>query len=278
MVVDAQDPRSNRRDVSLPGRPGVDMRRYDRISIGVEATRQYRPRTRHRSVAADIMRFYGTLMDDTPYESLTVSMLEHEVPGGHSPAYFSIINNAAPFSKLYWGNDPSAFAGVPEFFLATSWRINGGDRRSAGRTITSSGSARDSHSTFSALYAQRAHGDASFTAMLRQFRRWSISESDQGPVDLGYRLGLIQGRDVFSAPSSTTKAPPFCTCCGGSSATKRSSTACAVFTVSRSSESRHRRVRTRDGDSLRTFARSILRPVDPRRDIPTFAIVDDPAR
>ena len=39
-------------------------------------------------------------------------------PGGHSPAYFSIINNAAPFSKLYWGNDPSAFAGVPEFFLA----------------------------------------------------------------------------------------------------------------------------------------------------------------
>ena len=33
-------------------------------------------------------------------------------------AYFAIINNAAPFSKLYWGNDPSAFAGVPEFFLA----------------------------------------------------------------------------------------------------------------------------------------------------------------
>jgi aminopeptidase N len=36
--------------------------------------------------------------------------------------------------------------------------------------------------------------------MLRQFRRWSLSESDQGPVDLGYRLGLIQGQGrIFRA-------------------------------------------------------------------------------
>jgi aminopeptidase N len=36
--------------------------------------------------------------------------------------------------------------------------------------------------------------------MLRQFRRWSISESDQGPIDLGYRLGLIQGQGrIFRA-------------------------------------------------------------------------------
>jgi aminopeptidase N len=31
--------------------------------------------------------------------------------------------------------------------------------------------------------------------MLRQFRRWSLSESDQGPVHLGYRLGHIK-RDL----------------------------------------------------------------------------------
>ena len=29
--------------------------------------------------------------------------------------------------------------------------------------------------------------------MLRQFRRWSLSQSDQGPVHLGYRLGHIKG-------------------------------------------------------------------------------------
>jgi hypothetical protein len=28
--------------------------------------------------------------------------------------------------------------------------------------------------------------------MLRQFRRWSLADSDQGPIYLGYRLGHIK--------------------------------------------------------------------------------------
>ena len=146
------------------------------------------------------MRFYGTLMDDTPYESLTVTMLEHDLPGGHSPAYFAIINNAAPFTKLYWGNDPAAFAGVPEYFLAHEiahqWWGQAVGWKNYHEQWLSEGFAQ----YFAALYAQRAHGDASFYAMLRQFRRWSLSESDQGPIDLGYRLGLIQGQGrIFRA-------------------------------------------------------------------------------
>jgi hypothetical protein len=36
--------------------------------------------------------------------------------------------------------------------------------------------------------------------MLRQFRRWSLSDSDQGPVHLGYRLGVVKGNvRVFRA-------------------------------------------------------------------------------
>jgi hypothetical protein len=184
MVVDARD---NSIPVAatyqFPGRPGAEMRRYGRISIN-----------------ADIMRFYGTLMDDTPYESLTVAMLEHDVPGGHSPAYFSIINNAAPFSRLYWGNDPSAFAGVPEFFLAHELAHQWWGQAIGWKNYHEQWISEGFAQYFSALYAQRAHGDTSFNAMLRQFRRWSLSESDQGPIDLGYRLGLIQGQGrIFRA-------------------------------------------------------------------------------
>ena len=174
---------------------------YDRLTINVQANPRQVVKGRDIApVAADVMRFYETLMDDTPYESLTIAMLEHEVPGGHSPAYFAIINNAAPFSRLYWGNDPSAFANVPEFFLshelAHQWWGQAVGWKNYHEQWISEGFAQ----YFSALYAQRAHGDASFFAMLRQFRRWSISESDQGPIDLGYRLGLIQGQGrIFRA-------------------------------------------------------------------------------
>ena len=61
---------------------------------------------------------------------------------------------------------------------------------------------------FAALYAQKTRGDETFVDMLRQFRRWSLTESDQGPVHLGYRLGPHQGATAASsARSSTTRAP-----------------------------------------------------------------------
>jgi Peptidase family M1 domain len=202
MVIDARDSSIPvAATYRAPARTGTEMRRYDRISIGVEANPRQTGRGREIApVAADIMRFYGTLMDDTPYESLTITMLEHDVPGGHSPAYFSIINNAAPFSRLYWGNDPSAFAGIPEFFLAHELAHQWWGQAIGWKNYHEQWISEGFAQYFSALYAQRAHGEASFIAMLRQFRRWSISESDQGPIDLGYRLGLIQGQGrIFRA-------------------------------------------------------------------------------
>jgi len=202
VTVDATDPRT-----TIPatfrsnGRPGVGMRKYNHVTITVDANpHQMKAGRDIAPTAADIMRFYGTLMDDTPYESVDITMLEHDLPGGHSPAYFAIINNPPPFGKLYWGNDPAAFAGVPEYFLAHElahqWWGQAVGWKNYHEQWISEGFAQ----YFSALYAQRAHGDATFISMLRQFRRWSLSDSDQGPIDLGYRLGLIQGQGrIFRA-------------------------------------------------------------------------------
>jgi aminopeptidase N len=42
------------------------------------------------------------------------------------------------------------------------------------------------------LYAQKTRGERTFVDMLRQFRRWAISDSEQGPISLGYRLGVVK--------------------------------------------------------------------------------------
>ena len=52
---------------------------------------------------------------------------------------------------------------------------------------------------FAVLYAQ-SHRPEAFSSILRQLRRWSVNESDQGPVYLGYRLGHIKSDSrVFRA-------------------------------------------------------------------------------
>jgi aminopeptidase N len=42
------------------------------------------------------------------------------------------------------------------------------------------------------MYAQKTRGDRVFADMLRQFRRWTLDQSAQGPVYLGYRLGHLK--------------------------------------------------------------------------------------
>jgi aminopeptidase N len=53
---------------------------------------------------------------------------------------------------------------------------------------------------FAALYAKERRGDGVFRDVVRHLRRWAMSQSDQGAVYLGYRLGHIKGDSrVFRA-------------------------------------------------------------------------------
>ena len=88
---------------------------------------------------ADITRFYQTLIGDAPYESFTLAIVESDLPGGHSPGYFAVLNQPRPDTPFVWHNDPTSFSGYPSSFWRMSSRINGGDRRSAGATTTNSG-------------------------------------------------------------------------------------------------------------------------------------------
>jgi len=112
----------------------------------------------------------------------------------------AVLNNPLPTSRYTWRSDPAAFSGFPEFFvaheLAHQWWGQAVGWRNYHEQWLSEGFAQ----YFAALYAQHARGERTFVDMLRQFRRWAIAESEEGPISLGSRLGHIKNdRRVFRA-------------------------------------------------------------------------------
>jgi hypothetical protein len=174
---------------------------YHSLSISVEANPRQEKRGHDLAErAADIASFYQSVLGDCPYPTFTLALIEADLPGGHSPGYFAVLNQPLPMSQLTWRNDPAAFTNYPDFFiaheLAHQWWGQAVGWDNYHEQWLSEGFAQ----FFAALYAQHERGTETFAGMMRQLRRWSVDESDQGPIYLGYRLGHIrsEGR-VFRA-------------------------------------------------------------------------------
>ena len=152
------------------------------------------------SRAAAILQFYGGLIGEAPYPTFTLALTESELPGGHSPGYFAVLNQPLPLAPIVWRNDPVAFEGYPPYFLAHEVAHQWWGQAVGWKNYHEQWISEGFSQYFAALYAAHDRGDQVFRGMLRQMQRWSIEESGQGPVYLGYRLGHIRsdGR-VFRA-------------------------------------------------------------------------------
>jgi hypothetical protein len=140
---------------------------------------------------AEILKFYTSLVGEAPYSSFTLALTEADLPGGHSPAYFAVLDQPLPMAPVVWKSDPVAFD-FSGFFLAHEvahqWWGQAVGWKNYHEQWVSEGFAQ----YFAALYARREKGDDEFDGILRQMRRTAIQMSPEGPVYLGYRLGHIK--------------------------------------------------------------------------------------
>jgi aminopeptidase N len=101
---------------------------------------------------------------------------------------------------LTFRSDPASFTGFPEFFIAHEVAHQWWGQAVGWRNYHDQWLSEGFAQYFAALYARNARGERTFNAMLRQFSRWAIAESDEGPISLGSRLGHIRGQPrVFRA-------------------------------------------------------------------------------
>ena len=150
--------------------------------------------------AADILKFFASIAGSAPYPSFTIAAAESDRPGGHSPAYFAVLNQPVGPPETVWRNDPVSFENYPLFFLAHEiahqWWGHAVGWKNYHEQWMSEGFAQ----YFAALYAENERGDNVLDNLIRQMRHTAIAASAQGPIYLGYRLGHIRGDDrVFRA-------------------------------------------------------------------------------
>jgi hypothetical protein len=164
--------------------------------LEVFATPRLANRNRGLGARAEaLVKFYAGLLGDVPYPSLDITVADALLPGGHSPAYFALVQQPLPSTPYVWRADPLSFDRYPDFLLghevAHQWWGQAVGFKNYHDQWLSEGLAHYS----AVMFIESTRPDLT-RSLLTQMLNSAMSFSDKGPIYLGYRLGHIEGRSA----------------------------------------------------------------------------------
>jgi len=148
----------------------------------------------------EILSFYTSVLGAAPYRSLTIAALDDQIPSGHSPAHFALINYASPITPYTWDRDPVAFDDVPDFFLAHEIAHQWWGQAVAGRDYQDSWISEGFAQYLAWMYVTSIQGPVVGEGLMARMRMSTEGLEAEGPIRLGFRLGHLRNdRRVYRA-------------------------------------------------------------------------------
>ncbi len=145
------------------------------------------------ATAGDLLAFFAERYGPCPYPNINQTTAEGKVPAGHSPpGLIYLQRRPAMLRGQPLAEDPADFSDRPNFFLAHElahqWWGQGVAPASYRDQWLSEAWAQYS----AALWVRHRAGEPAFRDMLDRMARWARRHDDDGPIDLGHRLGHLE--------------------------------------------------------------------------------------
>ena len=143
--------------------------------------------------ASAILAFFNERFGPCPYPDLNLLFVEGPTPGGHAPPGMVLLQRRPPLLRRTLRDDPASFPDEPDFFLAHELAHQWWGQAVSGANYHERWLSEGVAQYAAALWVRESRGEGAFKGVLERFSRWALRYEGEAPIQLGYRVGHLEG-------------------------------------------------------------------------------------